>query len=53
MQAISTVREANKIATRLGLVRGKGLYNGEVFWLRPGSSAIVTRARLAEMAGLA
>ncbi|EPD44862.1 hypothetical protein HMPREF9701_00451 [Delftia acidovorans CCUG 274B] len=52
MQAIKTIREANKIAKGLGLVRGKGTFNGEVFWTRPGDSAIITRARLAEIAGL-
>ncbi|WP_310636032.1 hypothetical protein [Delftia acidovorans] len=52
MQAIKTIREANKIAKGLRLVRGKGTFNGEVFWTRPGASAIITRARLAELAGL-
>lgn len=52
MQAIATLREADKIAKNLGLVRGTGKYNGEAFWVRPGSPAIITRARLAEMAGL-
>ncbi len=46
-----TLREANKIAAGLGLVRGKGSYNGAVFWVRPGSTAIITRLRLAELAG--
>lgn len=53
MQAITTLREANKIAKALGLVRGKGTYNGEAFWVRPGNPAIITRARLAELAGRA
>lgn len=52
MNAIKTLREANKIAAELGLVRGKGTYNGQAFWVRPGSPAIITRERLAEMAGL-
>ncbi len=52
MQTISTLREANKIAKALGLVRGKGTYNGEAFWVRPGNPAIITRAHLAELAGL-
>lgn len=52
MNAIKTLREANKIAANLGLVRGKGTYNGDAFWTRPGSSAIITRNRLAELAGL-
>lgn len=52
MQPIKTIREASKIAKGLGLVRGKGTFNGEAFWTRPGDSAIITRARLAELAGL-
>lgn len=52
MHAIKTLRAAEKIAKSLGLVRGKGTYNGEAFWTRPGQSAIITRARLAELAGL-
>jgi len=53
MQAIKTLREADKIAAGLGLVRGKGSYNGAAYWVRPGSSAIITRDRLAELAGIA
>jgi len=52
MQAIRTLREANKIAASLGLIRGAGTYNGAAYWKRPGSNAIVTRERLAELAGL-
>ncbi|WP_280192139.1 hypothetical protein [Delftia sp. PS-11] len=52
MNAIKTLRDADKIAKGLGLVRGKGSYNGEAFWVRPGHPAIITRARLAELAGL-
>lgn len=52
MQTIRTLREANKMAAGLGLVRGKGTYNGAAFWVRPGNSAIITRERLAELAGL-
>ena len=52
MNIIKTLREADKIAKTLGLVRGKGTYNGAAFWVRPGSSAIITRERLAELAGL-
>ncbi len=51
MQAIRTIREANKIAARLGLVRGKGTYNGAAFW-KNAAGQIVTRERLAELAGL-
>ena len=52
MHVIKTLREANKIAHRLGLVRGKGKCNGAAYWVRPGNNAIITRARLAELAGL-
>ena len=52
MQAIRTLREANKIAASLGLIRGAGTYNGAAYWKRPGSNAIITRERLAELAGL-
>ena len=52
MEAIKTLKEADKIAKELGLVRGKGTYNGGAFWKRPGESAIITRERLAELAGL-
>ena len=52
MSLIKTLREADKIARGLGLVRGAGKYNGAAFWVRPGSPAIITRARLAELAGL-
>lgn len=52
MNAIKTLREADKIAASLGLVRGAGKHNGEDFWVRPGNPAIITRARLAELAGL-
>ena len=52
MNAIKTLREANKIAANLGLVRGAGKYNGAAYWVRPGNPAIITRARLAELAGL-
>lgn len=50
-KAIITLREAAQIAKRLGLVRGKGKYNGDSFWTRPGERAIITRRQLAEMAG--
>lgn len=53
MHPIKTLKEADKIAKGLGLVRGKGTYNGNAFWVRPGEAAIITRDRLAELAGLA
>lgn len=49
MQVI-TIRAAEQIARRLGLVRGTGKYNGQIFWVRPGSSAIITRQRLMDLA---
>jgi len=52
MYAIKTLKQADKIARTLGLVRGKGTYNGAVFWVKPGSSEIITRHRLAELAGI-
>lgn len=52
MHAISNLRNANRIAKSMGLVRGKGTYNGDAFWTRPGSNAIITRRRLAELAGI-
>lgn len=52
MQVIATLKEADKIAKSLGLVRGAGKHHGEAFWVRPGNPAIITRNRLAELAGL-
>lgn len=51
MNTIKTLREANKIAAGLGLVRGKGTYNGAAYW-KNANGQIVTRERLAELAGL-
>lgn len=51
MNAIKTLAEANKIAKALGLVRGKGTYNGAAYW-KNDLGQIVTRERLAELAGL-
>ena len=51
VHAIKTVREADKIAKALGLVRGKGTYNGAAYW-KDSLGRIVTRDRLAELAGL-
>lgn len=51
MHAIKTIREADKIAKSLGLVRGKGTYNGAPYW-KDANGRIVTRERLAELAGL-
>lgn len=44
-----TLKQANRIARTLGLVRGRGTYNGAPFWRRPNDPAIITRARLAEL----
>lgn len=48
---IPTVRQADKIARELGLVRGAGTYNGAPYW-KDGNGQIVTRDRLAELSGL-
>lgn len=48
---IPTAREADKIAKALGLVRGRGTYNGAAYW-KDAHGRIVTRDRLAELAGL-
>jgi len=50
MYTIKNIREANKIAASLGLTRGKGTYNGAVYWTNA-LGQIVTRERLAELAG--
>lgn len=39
------------LAKSLGLAVGKGTYNGAKFWVRPGSSAIITASRVLELAG--
>lgn len=52
MYTIKNIRAANKIAKELGLVRGKGTYNGAAYW-QSANGQIVTRERLAELAGLA
>ena len=48
---IPTLREADKIARPLGLVRGQGTHNGAPYW-KGDRGQIVTRDRLAELAGL-
>ena len=47
-----TYKQATQLAKKLGLIRGRGTYNGAAFWVRPGNPAIITRHRLAELAGL-
>lgn len=49
MHAIKTLREADRIARKLGLARGKGTYNGDPYW-ESAYGQIVTRDRLAEIA---
>lgn len=51
INAIKTIREANTIAKKLGLSRGKGSYNGKPYWL-DSLGRIVTRERLAELTRL-
>lgn len=50
MNVFNSIREANKIAKSLGLVRGKGTYNGAAYW-KNANGQIVTLDRLAELAG--
>jgi len=47
-----TLKQANELAKKLGFMRGRGTYNGDAYWLRPGNPAIITRNRLAALAGL-
>lgn len=47
----ATVRGCDKLSKSLGLVRGKGTFNGAAYWKRPNSNAIITRNRLLELAG--
>lgn len=47
-----TLKQANQLAKKLGLIRGRGTYNGVAYWVRPGSPSIITRYRLAELAGI-
>lgn len=44
-----TTKQIAQIAKDLGLVRGKGTYNGAAYWVREGK--IVTAARVMELAG--
>lgn len=48
-----TNKQIAALAKQLGLVRGKGTYNGQKFWVRPGSNAIITASRVLEIAGVA
>lgn len=45
------VKRIATLAKSLGLMRGKGTYNGSAYWVRPGSSAIITPERVLELAG--
>jgi hypothetical protein len=40
-----------KLAKEMGLKVGRGTYNGQKFWVRPGSGAIITADRVLELAG--
>ena len=51
MNPFQNLKQADKAAKQLGLVRAKGRYNGCAHWVRPGSDAIITMVRLAELAG--
>ena len=46
-----TTKQIALIAKGLGLKVGNGTYNGAKFWVRPGSSAIITASRVLELAG--
>lgn len=39
----------DRLARKLGLIVGKGKYNGQCYWVRPGSSAIITAERVLEL----
>jgi len=51
MSPFQNLKQADQAAKSLGLVRAKGRYNGCAYWVRPGSDAIITMTRLAELAG--
>ena len=44
-------KQIAKLAKDLGLVRGQSSYNGAAYWVRPGSSAIISAKRVLELAG--
>lgn len=46
-----TMKQIKKMARDLGLVQGKGTYNGAAYWKRPGGNAIITPDRVLELAG--
>lgn len=41
----------SKLAREMGLILGKGLYNGQPYWIRAGSTVIITPMRVMQMAG--
>lgn len=45
------IAEIKKLAKTLGLIRGKGTYNGAAYWTRPSSSAILTAEDVLDLAG--
>lgn len=44
-------KQIAQLARTLGLVKGKGTYNGAAYWKREGSNAIITADRVMELAG--
>ena len=43
-------RQIAKLAKDMGLIVGRGTYNGAKFWTRPGSNAIITANDVIERA---
>jgi len=46
-----TIANLTQQAKKLGIVRGKGTYNGGAFWRYENTQAIITRDRLLEILG--
>ena len=46
-----TIKQITKEAKQIGIVRGKGTYNGGAYWKYSNSNAIITYARLLEILG--
>jgi hypothetical protein len=46
-----TIKSLTEQAKKLGIVRARGMYNGEAFWRYRGMETIITRNRLLEILG--
>jgi hypothetical protein len=46
-----TIKSLTEEAKKLGIVRARGMYNGEPFWRYRGMETIITRNRLLEILG--